>query len=316
MKATDESMMLTTSSVANLLGVHPSTIKRWADDGTLASEKTEGGHRRIHLMAALKASGEKEIETFLDPFDPWQANVWIAFTQAAQRQSFRRLQSLALGWLARGETDLVGRLFFEIGNRPEVPFGIFLDEGIRGFMARVGEEWRAGRLQVGEEHMATQVILEALLRLRPGWERLDSPSRQPGEPLPVAVVGAMEGDEHDLGAQAVRILLERDGWRVYFLGANVPLEDFVAVQRAQVAQLVCVSFSPKNALPDLQRAVRVLEEFYRPNYPYALALGGALSEDIAPGKFQEGPFQALSFFRSASDFQLWAGSLRDRLSGA
>lgn len=154
--------------------------------------------------------------------------------------------------------------------------------------------------------MATQVIQEVLLRLRKGWERHPLP-RGPVEDLPVAVVGAMEGDEHDMGAQVVRVLLEQEEWRVYYLGANVPVEEFASVQAAQAAKLVCISFSPKNTLPDIQRAIKVLGEFYRPRLPYALAVGGTL-QDVSPEELSPGPFEDLSFSRSGRDFLAWLRS--------
>ena len=305
-----EGMLLTTSEVAGLLAVHTSTVKRWTAEGHLVSYKTEGGHRRIHLNHVLAAARERGIPTFLDAFHPWEANVWLAVHQASRRQDFRRVHSLSLSWLSQGETDLMGHLLFEVGRRPDIPFTRFLDCGIRGLMARVGEEWMGGRLQVGEEHMATQVVLEALVRLRPGWDRLGFHSGAGSDPPPVAVVGAMEGDQHELGAQSVRILLEREGWRVYYLGADVPVEEFASIQVAQVACLVCISFSPRNTLPDLQRALRVLGEFYRPGYPYALALGGSLPE-IDPKQLGDGPFQGLLVSGSVEELSAWTRSLRN-----
>lgn len=303
MNARADNLLLTTSGVAQLLGVHSSTIKRWSDDGALVTERTGGGHRRFHLRQVLEAARARDIPTFLDPFSPWEANVWLA-VEAAAAGDFRRLIGLALAWLSDGDTELLGRLFFEAGRREDIPFTRFLDDGVRGFMASVGEEWRSGRLQVGEEHLATQVVLEALLRLRIHRESASVPSPGPVDPRPVAVAGAMEGDHHDLGAQAVRSILEREGWKVYYLGPNVPVEEFAAVQRAQLASLVCISFSPSNTLPDLQRAVTVLAEFYRPGTPYALALGGTLV-DVVPEFLEAEVFQDLSFFRSAADFQDW-----------
>ncbi len=301
---------MTSSRVAELLNVHPSTVKRWCDEGSLASERTQGGHRRIKLNDALNAAKEHDIATFLDVFHPWEGNVWLAVSEIEEGGSYRRLLNLALGWLTQGKTDLLGRLLFEAGVRPSIPFPEFLDEGIRAFMSLVGEEWQGGRLPVGEEHMASQMVLEVLLRLRTGW---DSPlSTIPSEngTRPVAVVGAMEGDHHDLGAQSIRVLLEREGWKVYYLGADVPLEDFAEIQRAHGASLVCISLSRENRLPDVQRAVRVLGEFYRPGYPYALGLGGGLrdtSEEMIP----EGPFEAQSFSQSAQDFLTWVRTLSE-----
>ncbi|MBT8395884.1 MAG: excisionase family DNA-binding protein [Gemmatimonadetes bacterium] len=303
-------LRLTSSRVADLLGVHASTVKRWCDDGTLQSERTEGGHRRIPLADAMEAARAQDISTYLDPFHPWEANVWLAVTDVEERQSFDRLHNLALGWLTGGNPELMGRLLFVVGTRPDVPFTLFLEEGIRAFMARVGDEWQSGRLGVGEEHMASQVVMEVLLRLRPGWDNPRPIQEGPGDPPPVAVVGAIEGDHHHLGAQAVRVLLERDGWRVYYLGADVPVEEFGEIQRAQGATLVCISFSPKNTIPDLQRAVRVLSEFYRPEYPYALGLGGSFKE-FASDRIPGTPFESLAIPRSTEDFLDWARSLLD-----
>lgn len=38
---------LSLSEVANLLGVHPSTVRNWADQGRLPVHRTQGGHRRF-----------------------------------------------------------------------------------------------------------------------------------------------------------------------------------------------------------------------------------------------------------------------------
>lgn len=38
---------LTLSQVANILGVHPSTVRSWANQGSLPVHRTSGGHRRF-----------------------------------------------------------------------------------------------------------------------------------------------------------------------------------------------------------------------------------------------------------------------------
>jgi excisionase family DNA binding protein len=310
MKTNNAALLLTTSRVAELLGVHATTVKRWCDEGILPAEKTEGGHRRIALRSALRYAKEQGIRTFLDPFHPWETNVWQAVHQAEHTGRFDRLNRLALQWLSTGDTERLGRLFYEFGNRQSIPFTQFLDEGIRSFMALVGTEWQSGRLAVGEEHMASQVVAEVLIRLRTGWDRLESGILDAEGYSPVAVVGAMEGDEHDLGAQAVRVLLEREGWKVYYLGPNVPVEQFAEIQRAQGASLVCISFSQKNSSPDLLRAIRVLSQYYRPDFPYALGLGGRLG-DITKDHTLGAPFQALTVSDSAGELLTWIRSLAE-----
>jgi len=175
-------------------------------------------------------------------------------------------------------------------------------------MLMVGVEWQAGRLGIGEEHMASQIVTEVLIRMRPAWGRLDSVTTDAEADPPVAVVGTVEGDHHDLGAQAVRVLLEREDWKVYYLGADVPVSEFAEIQRGQGASLVCISFSANRSRPDLLRTVKVLSEFYRPGFPYALGLGGSLG-DISPQRVPDGPFQDLLISRSAHEFLSWVRDL-------
>jgi methylmalonyl-CoA mutase cobalamin-binding subunit len=215
------------------------------------------------------------------------------------------LKNLAFRWLADGEIEILGLFLFAMGSRPEISFTRFLDEGIRGFMTTVGDAWMEGRLQVGEEHMASQVVREVLIRLRRGWGRVATRSESAEDGPPVAIVGAMEGDQHDLGSLSIRVLLERRGWRVYYLGANVPVEDFAKIQRAQLADLVCISFSPPNVAPDVQRAVAVLAEFYRPQTAYRLALGGQLAGEGSVDLPEDGPFESVSLSHSAEEFSAW-----------
>ena len=104
--------------------------------------------------------------------------------------------------------------------------------------------------------MVTEVLVEVLLRLRSeiGGSRLGAaeangaarsgnglgamengngrsaagPHRSEPGSTGIAVVGSMEGDRHSLAPQCLRLLLERRGWEVFYLGADVPVEDFSA----------------------------------------------------------------------------------------
>jgi excisionase family DNA binding protein len=287
-------LFLTSSETADLLAVHPSTVKRWCNDGDLASDKTAGGHRRIHLEDALEFARRKDIETVLTPFHPFEPHVWTALMEVRETGSFRRLHALAMGWVSRGQLRRITALFDALARDPALPLCTFCDDGVRGFMHRVGEAWAEGRLRVGEEHLVTQAMTEVLLKLRASQREQIQP-RTGGEAAPVAVVGTMEGNQHHLGSMCVRILLERLGWDVYYLGPDVPMEDFAVIQRGRGASLMCVSLPSVGAGGTLARAVRVLGEFYDPSTPYTLALGGTVLAGADPS-FLAGPFAQVRTF--------------------
>ena len=289
--------MLTSSETAEFLAVHASTVKRWCNDGELPFETTSGGHRRIRLEDALAFAGAREIVTVLSPFHPYEAHVWEALQEVRQGDSLERLLQLAMGWIARGRVRRVGLLFDVLAREPSVSFCRFIDEGVRRLMERVGTAWAEGRLRVGEEHLVTQTMTEALLRL--DAQRAATPR---SGAAPVAVVGTLEGNQHHLGALAVRLLLERQGWEVCYPGPDVPVEDFGALQRSREATLVCISLPPPAAAGDAARVVRVLGATYDASRPYALALGGRFERDVDLALLS-GAFTAVATFDGCHAFE-------------
>ncbi len=288
---------LTSSETAELLDVHPSTIKRWCNDGELAFDTTPGGHRRIRLDDAVALARAKDIPNVLTPFHPYEPHVWRALEQIRERGSFDRLNSLAMGWLSRSHLHRIARLFEAVASHADLPLIRFCDEAVGGFMKLVGDEWAQGRLRVGEEHMVSQTMTEVLLKLRSRSEGADDSG--PAEPAGVAVIGTLEGNLHGLGSLCVRLFLESEGWRVYYLGPDVPAEDFALIQRGREATLVCISAPPEATAGTLARTVRSLSALYDPSRPYALAFGGS-SIDTTASDALEGPFDNVGIFPSCA----------------
>ena len=290
-------LTLTSSETADLLDVHPSTVKRWCNEGELPFDTTHGGHRRIRLEDAVELARTRGIPTVLAPFHPYEPHVWEALHEIRQHDSFERLHQLAMGWIVRGRTRRMGLLYDALARKELVPFHRFADEAVAGLMSRVGAAWAEGRLRVAEEHVVSQEMSEMLLRLTtaPG-EGTPAPS------APVAVVGTLEGNQHHLGALVVRVALERRGWDVCYLGPDVPVEDFAAMQRSRDAALVCVSLPPPAAGGDVSRVARVLGERYDASRPYALAIGGQFDAEVDPSLLT-GAFTSVDTFGTCAAFE-------------
>jgi MerR family transcriptional regulator, light-induced transcriptional regulator len=298
-------LFLTTSEVAELLGVHPSTVKRWTDAGELPSEKTDGGHRRIYLHEVLDFAGVRGNGTYLDAFAPFQAHVWLAVRDALRENEFRKVVSLAVGWLLRGYPRRITALFHLLASRPDLPLARFVDGAVQPFMEEVGTSWREGRLRIGEEHMASQAVFEALIRRSAEIAGPQETARSDALGRPVALVGAMSGDQHHMGAMCIRLLLEARGFDVKYLGADTPADEFAALQRSLGAELVCVSFSPPASAGQMRRCLEVLVEFHRDRQPYDLAFGGRATP-LVDAEAEDGlPFRRFGIFHAAGDFEAW-----------
>lgn len=129
-----------------------------------------------------------------------------------------------------------------------------LVEGLAGFaehvaaplLRRVGEGWHAGAITPAQEHVASAAITRVLTTTRDG--------RGTG---PVAVIGTLSGERHEVGALMAAVAAELAGWRVVYLGADLPASELAAAAEATGARAVCASVVTP-ASTDVARQLRSL----------------------------------------------------------
>lgn len=91
---------LTLSEAAEILGVHPTTLRRWTDKGDVPAKVTPGGHRR-YLRAQLLAQLESEQSPA--PPEDRTGRVWEDFALVETRQ--RLVQKPEPRWLMAFDDD-------------------------------------------------------------------------------------------------------------------------------------------------------------------------------------------------------------------
>jgi methanogenic corrinoid protein MtbC1 len=111
--------------------------------------------------------------------------------------------------------------------------GALLETVLAPLLSRIGESWRDGKLGIAHEHMATAVVrntLAAMLRPDDG-DRL----------RPVFVAATPAGQMHELGALLAAVASDALGFRVVYLGANLPVDEIAGAARATGARAVGLS---------------------------------------------------------------------------
>ena len=276
--ANDPVAGLGTGDVAQLLGIHPSTVKRWFDRAG-PMDKTAGGHRRIPLDIALRVAHERGRRVYLHGFGGHAAGVWDA-TEALGRGDPRPACDLLVDWLRIRRSHLIGRFLWHVAGRGTSPDPGILDAVFGGFMRRVGEEWQRGSLRIADERAASREVAETT------WRLLSAVEHHAGEADPddlgrgSAIVGTVESERHVLGSQLVRLLLVHRGWHVEHLGTGVPVPEIMTMQRRLHASLVCVSFTPPATAADVHRFVDAVGDVADPLRPFSLVLGGGAASGV------------------------------------
>lgn len=107
--STPEDVQLTLQAAAAMLSIPPSRLRRWADEGRIASVRTVGGHRRFSRAAVRRLAAENIVRPAIRPVEPpteplplLAENLRIhggQFTAAAAAPLYR---GASPGWFASG----------------------------------------------------------------------------------------------------------------------------------------------------------------------------------------------------------------------
>jgi len=109
------------------------------------------------------------------------------------------------------------------------------------YLTELGERWERGTASVAQEHFASNLIRGRLAGLSRGWGNGHGPR---------AVLACPPGELHDLALMVFGIVLNRNGWRIDFLGMNTPVEELTRTVDARRPDLVVLAATlPENLEP-------------------------------------------------------------------
>ncbi len=214
---------------ARRVGVSPELLRAWERRyGLLQPIRSEGGFR---LYTSEDADRVERMRRALDEGLSAAQAARLALTPARPAE----------GALEHART----RLLAAAQDYDEAAVHSVLDEALAGFaletvlrelilpaLREIGDEWERGELEIGQEHFATTLIRERLLALSRHWSRGGGP---------LAVLACAPGELHDIGLIAFGLVLRSHGWRIFYLGANTPVETLAEASRALKSQLVVVA---------------------------------------------------------------------------
>jgi DNA-binding transcriptional MerR regulator/methylmalonyl-CoA mutase cobalamin-binding subunit len=149
---------------------------------------------------------------------------------------------------------------------------VFLDGLVAPLLRRMGDEWEAGRLSVAQEHLATAIIqrvLEGIIHF------LVAPHGAPN-----LLLATLAGDQHKMGGLLAATTAAAEGWRVTYLGPDLPAAEIATAAVAAGARAVGVSIVH---LADRERTLTELRTV-RARLPASVPLlaGGAGAVVLAP----------------------------------
>lgn len=173
--------------------------------------------------------------------------------------------------LLAGDHEEAGRVIQDAMDRGLDPVVVYL-EVLTPALAAVGSAWRRGELNIAVEHLAIQITLQQSAYIR-GLARRRA--RLGAE----AVITAVEGEMHAVGARLIADLFYMEGWDVAYLGQNTPTRDLVAWVEERKPDVVLLSLSRPDRIPVARDAAATLKAL--PDPPLVFVGGGCLESAAA-----------------------------------
>jgi excisionase family DNA binding protein len=240
--------ILATVDVARLFNVTETTVKRWADDGTLRCHKTPGGHRKFPMRNIVEFAERNKFEPVGVLVLPKQDDLGASIQMAILGRDFPALvKAFVEKALSPNRTDLY--LFFSYLYEHRIALWEIYDNVLCPGMRQIGERWQRGEIGINQEHRASYETLDALARLQS--EIYVKPDN--GK----SAVFACPGEElHEIGLRSAAYIFEAEGWTTHYIGARTPTDAVVSAIRDSHPLVLALSVTypsdPQRSLEDLR----------------------------------------------------------------
>lgn len=240
--------------VAHLTGINPATLRAWERRyGLVAPDRTGSGYRLysdedVAMLSRIKTLVDEgltigeAISRVRRGAEPLPADAG----GPSMRDLRLRLLEALMSFDRRGAVEAYEEV---LGLPPERR----VEELLLPVLRHVGDLWASNECDVGQEHFATAFVRGKLAGI---IEDLDTGAARG----PEAVCAGVPGELHECGLMAAAIHLATRGWRVVYLGPNVPLDDLRRVLHQRRPALFCTSVVNAASIGDFRALAHALRE--------------------------------------------------------
>lgn len=148
-----------------------------------------------------------------------------------------------------------------------LPVAQLMEQVIAPLLSQVGARWHQGTLRASHEHLAS-VSARRILH----WIASES---APPSGAPSIVVTTPAGQVHEIGALLAAATAATEGWRVTYLGPDLPAEDIAAAAAQTGARVIALSVIFPLDDPAVHEQLRQLRRLVDPTVQVVVGGGGA-----------------------------------------
>lgn len=249
----------TIKAVSAQTGVLPVTLRAWERRHEVLTPHRSDNRYRLYserdvaILRWIKSRVDEGVsisEVVAELRQMVRAGIWPEVAQDSPQPEMRSNTTQPATYAAQ--------LYKALIRHDEVRAGELMREILAGYdlktlfeailtpcLVDIGEAWYRGEIRITTEHFASTYLRGKLLALLQSY-----PLRRNA---PYIMLGGAPTEQHEMGSLMLAILLRSQGYRVEYLGPDIPIEDLVDYAKQERPALIILSASMEEAALEMRR---------------------------------------------------------------
>jgi DNA-binding transcriptional MerR regulator/methylmalonyl-CoA mutase cobalamin-binding subunit len=223
-----------------------------------------------HNISGIAKLSNEELHTVLKDKKSSQDSMIISKDAVVNGEfNFHLLINSAIEAIKAYDNETLETLLLKAASQVSQPH--LIENLIVPLVYKIGDLWHEGELRVANEHMASAVIRNFLVNQIENYNTAEN--------APVVICATPRGQEHELGALIAGLIAASSGWRVIYLGSNLPIEELGAVVSSVDIKAIALSIIYPADDPRLSKDLIHLKKILPENV--SIIVGGRAAKGYA-----------------------------------
>jgi DNA-binding transcriptional MerR regulator/methylmalonyl-CoA mutase cobalamin-binding subunit len=185
-----------------------------------------------HNISGIAGLSIKELQSVLKDRKSSQDSLVISKDSSLKQDlNFHSFINSAIEAIRAYDDETLETLLLKSASQVSQPH--LIENFIVPLVYKIGDLWHEGEIRVANEHMASAVIRNFLVNQIENYNTAEN--------APVVICATPRGQEHELGALIAGLIAASSGWRVIYLGSNLPVEEMAAVAASVDIKAIAIS---------------------------------------------------------------------------
>ena len=185
-----------------------------------------------------------------------------------------KLHKIYIEYLLKGDKLSARELVLQLQEEGMDIAAIYL-EVLERALVETGTRWEKGILEVWEEHFISETTLDIMRELKLRENRARS--------FKGSILTLTPGAElHSIGVKMISDVLELRGYKVYYLGCNIPMNSFLKAIEDKKPKYLAISVTMAYHIDSAKYLIEGVKQRFKNKRPVIIVGGGAFKEGGNP----------------------------------